>query len=177
MRLFPARLPSAGQGASQWKRSPAMAQRSPTTAWPWPLLPPLPRRCRWLTLHSQPQDSRQSPGEIQGSESQSRMAEKCRARQGGRRDTTTRHRIRAEVLQSSGQVACHSLEGKGRVRLCSALAPRSKHSSGTSRRPSRTGRPFLAARYTPCTTALRPTRGGDKRQEDGLPHSFPQAPS
>lgn len=75
-------------GSVKWKRSPAAAQRSPIATWPWPLLPPLPRRRRWPTPHSQSQDSRQSPGKIQGSESQSRTAEKCRARQGKHGDTT-----------------------------------------------------------------------------------------
>lgn len=146
MRLFPVRLPGAGQGALGWKRSPATAQSSPTTARPRPLLPPLPRRHRWPTLHSQSQDSQQSPGKIQGSESHSRMAEKCRARRGrGQGDTTTRHRIGAELLQSSSRAVCHSLEGKGRARLRSAQAPGSKHSPGMSWRASGTGRPSPAA--------------------------------
>lgn len=56
MELFPARLPGAGQGIIEWKRSPAVAQRSPTSTWPWPLLPPLPRWRRWPTPRSQSQD-------------------------------------------------------------------------------------------------------------------------
>lgn len=134
-----------------------------------PLLPPL------LGRTPRSQDGRQSPGEIQGSESQPRMAEKCRARGGeGARDTTTRHRIGAEVAQSSGRAACHSPAGQG-GRAC-------------ARRRHPGARPALAQAWeaatqagpplqlgTPCARPRCGRHGAEpSSRKTGLPRSFPQ---
>lgn len=146
-------------GSVEWKRSPAVARRPPAAAaWPWPLLPPGPRRRSRPTPRSQPQDGRQSPGKLQGSESQSRVAEKRRARQGGHGDTTQN---RAEVPH-----AC----------------ARRRH-PGASTAPA-LGREWVAGAdpplqlHTPLAQPLCGRRGAETSgRKTGLPQAFPRAPS
>lgn len=107
----------SGRGALSQQRSP------------WPLLPALQRRCRQLTPHSQSQDSQQSPGKIQGSESQSRMAEKCGTRQRGQGGMTQNQGWGSAGQQPS---SVHSLAGKGREHLCLGQAGGRKRSPSTS---------------------------------------------
>jgi len=81
---------------------------------------------------------------------------------------TTRHRIGAEGLQSSGRAACRSLTGKGRARPGANAAP------APAREPGAQADPPLRLR-TPLAQPLCGRRGA-RRQEEGPPRSFPGAP-
>lgn len=129
MRLFPARLPGAGQGASSGRG--ALQQHRGLPLPPGPGLSSLLCRGGADGRHrtASPRTASKARGRFKALKASRGWLRNAGQ---GRGDTGTQQRIGAEVLQSSGRVLCHSLAGKGRACLCSAQAPGSKGSPGTS---------------------------------------------
>lgn len=89
-------------------------------------------------------------------------------------DNTTQNRGRGCAEQRPSGVPQPS--GAGRESLCSAQAPRSTSSPGTSLGGSNAGRSSPAAWHTLRTATLWQARGRAEQQEDGAAPLLPPAP-
>lgn len=138
---------------------------------PWPLLPALQRRCRQLTPHSQSQDSQQSPGKIQGSESQPRMAEK-RGTRPSRQGGMTQNQGWGSAGQQPSSVPQPGRQGEGTPVL--GAGRREEMQPQHQLKSQRHSQAPPAAPHSACTTALGPVWGRCRKM--GLSCSFLQAP-